>query len=127
LLEPGEDVMQYEIIKTRAGHYISVASEGVTLSSEADVLDLLGICGTHKVGSLLIHQKCLDPAFYNLKSGLAGMLFHKLSTYRIRAAFIGRWDLIQEERFKELMYECNRGGQLRFFASASDAEAWLLA
>jgi hypothetical protein len=45
----------------------------------------------------------------------------------MRTAFIGQWDEIQSERFKELMYECNKGQQTRFFTSTPDAEEWLLA
>jgi hypothetical protein len=119
--------MDLDLIQTNKGEYIKLACEGVCVSSEDHVLALLGACGEHQNHKLLIPKGCLHPNFFNLKTGLAGLIFQKFSTYKMKTAFLGQWDEIQNERFKELMYECNKGLQIHFFTSTPEAERWLLA
>lgn len=116
-----------ELIEKKSGQSIrSTCSEG-SISTEQDVLDLVGICGGHRTHHVLISEGCLRAEFLNLRMGLAGVLFQKLATYQIRAALVGRWDELGSEKFKELMNESNRGNQVHFFASFSEAEKWLTA
>jgi hypothetical protein len=119
--------MNSELIQTDEGQYVKLSCEGESVSGEDDVIALLEACGEYQTHNLMIHEGCLHPDFYDLRTGLAGLVFHKFSLYRMRTAFIGQWAEIQSERFKELMYECNKGQQTRFFTSTPDAEEWLLA
>lgn len=119
--------MDLDLIQTNDGEYLKLSCEGVCVSSEDHVLALLGACGEHQNYKLVIPEGCLHPNFFDLKTGFAGLIFHKFSTYRMKTAFLGQWDEIQNERFKELMVECNKGPQTRFFTSIPEAERWLLA
>lgn len=115
-----------ELIQSIAGRYLKVACTSSPLSEEEDVLEIIELCGQHQTHNVLIDQACLDSKFINLKTGLAGLLFHKFSTYHLRVAFLGEWDQVQNERFQELLYECNRGKQFRFLSNLQTAESWLL-
>lgn len=98
----------------------------LTIASENDILDLIVFCGENETHRLLFHQENLSPDFFDLKTGLAGLLFQKLANYHLKTAVLVSLDSIQNPRFKELIYECNRGQQIRFYEDKSLAEDWLL-
>lgn len=95
------------------------------IGSEADALDLVGICGEHQIHRLLLHAANLTDDFYNLRTGLAGTVLQKFVNYRIRAAAVLTPELATQGRFGEMVREANRGRQFRVFYDRAEAEAWL--
>lgn len=75
--------------------------------------------------SLLIDGDALPPQFFDLSSGAAGELLHRLSVYGMRMAGVVPDPARHSLRFQEFMREANRGRQYRFFASREEAIAWL--
>lgn len=96
------------------------------IADENDILDLIVFCGENETHRILFHYENLSPDFFDLKTGLAGLLFQKLANYHLQAAVLVSLEKIQNPRVKELIYECNRGHQIRFYEDKSLAEAWLL-
>lgn len=113
-----------EVIHTASGVYIRCAPDSGVIASEQDLLELLSYC--HEAGSdqILLDEAHLHPDFFDLKTGLAGVIFLKLSTYRIRTAIVADLAGIKSERFQEVIYECNKGKEIHFFNQLKDAEGW---
>jgi Domain of unknown function (DUF4180) len=82
-------------------------------------------CLEHRVRGLLFDDGALPPAFFDLRTGVAGDLLQKLANYRIRMAAVVPDPSAHGPRFRELADEANRGRQLRFAAIRADAIAWL--
>lgn len=114
-----------KVIETKTGKYVRCASEGGIISEEQDLLDLLAHCAGMEFCQVMLDEEHLHPDFFELKTGLAGAIFHKLSTYQVKAAIVADLDGIKSERFQELVYECNKGNQINFFKDATIAEKWL--
>jgi hypothetical protein len=76
---------------------------------------------------ILLEEEYLPPAFFDLKTGLAGAIFQKFANYRVKAAIVADLDRIRSARFQELVLECNRGNQIHFFQNIAEAEEWLTA
>ena len=114
-----------EIIQTTTGSYVKCATDSRVVSSERDVLDLLAYCGQASTDNILLEQAFLHPNFFDLSTKLAGDIFHKLTTYRIKTAIVANLSEIKSERFQELIFECNKGNQINFFDDLSTAEQWL--
>jgi hypothetical protein len=113
-----------EIVQTPSGKYVKYSTGSGLIAEEQDLLDLLAYCSEAKTDRILLHEKHLHPNFFDLKTGLAGTLFLKLSTYRVKTAIVANWEG-RGERFQELVYECNQGNQINFFRDRSKAEMWL--
>ncbi|MBC7362934.1 MAG: DUF4180 domain-containing protein [Candidatus Aminicenantes bacterium] len=96
------------------------------MASEQDILDIIALSGENDTQRVLFHQDAFAPEFFDLKTGLAGAVFQKCSNYVIKAVAVVDFDSIQSERFKELMSECNKGGQFRFYSDRATAEKWLI-
>jgi len=112
-------------IHTDMGDYIICLPGSGLISNEQDILDVLTYGYGMEKNRLIIHSTELHPDFFNLKTGLLGSIFLKLSNYHVKTAFIVEMDKIESERFHELIYEHKRSREIRFFEDLANAEQWL--
>ena len=115
-----------QIIQTSQGNYLLCDPEHGQLSTERDIVDLMGLFGEVGANLLLISKEALHPDFFDLSTGLAGEISLKLSTYRVKTAIVIDIDSIPIQRFREWAGECNRGRDIHFCDNLQDAEEWLL-
>jgi hypothetical protein len=97
------------------------------LASEADALDVVAGCG--EVGShlVLLREGDLSPAFFDLKTGLAGAALLKFSNYSLKVAAAIPAGQIPEGRFAEFAGETRKNREFRIFYDEVSAVNWLLA
>ncbi len=95
------------------------------ISSPQDFLDLLALGGENETDCFVLEESNFAPAFYDLKTGLAGEILQKLSNYNCRLAVVGTFAGVKSKRFRELMSELNGGRLVRFAADRNEAIAWL--
>jgi len=94
-------------------------------SHASDPSDVVAGCMECEADAVLFDERALPTAFFDLSSGVAGELLHKLSVYRIRLAAVVPDPSIHSERFREFARESNAGRQFRFFPTREAAVAWL--
>ncbi|MBN1657324.1 MAG: DUF4180 domain-containing protein [Anaerolineae bacterium] len=75
--------------------------------------------------SLLFDEGALPPEFFDLSSGLAGELLHRLSIYQMRLAAVVPDLTIYSAHFQAFALEANKGEQFRFFLTRQEAILWL--
>ena len=76
-------------------------------------------------GGLILDEKQLAPAFFDLRSGLAGEVLQKFTNYRARLAILVADPEAYGGRFSELIHEHRTHRLVRFFASEQLARQWL--
>lgn len=118
--------MSYTIIHKNGKSYLDCLPEMPPIESERDALDLVALCGENDVSRLMLHSEHLPPAFYDLKSGLAGQILLKFSNYRIKAVLITSLEQVGDGRFAEMAMESNRFNEFGVFFAHPEAEEWLL-
>ena len=69
----------------------------------------------------LIHAKNITPEFFDLKSGMAGEILQKFSTYRVRLAIVGNFAKYDSKSLNEFIYESNKGRHINFVSTSSEA------
>ncbi len=74
---------------------------------------------------LILTERDVTPAFFDLRSGLAGELFQKITNYGLRLALVVVEPAKYGERFEELRYEHRQHRAIRFFEGEDSARAWL--
>jgi len=82
-------------------------------------------CVEAGASSLLLDSRVLPAEFFDLSTGIAGELLHKLSTYRMRLAGVVPDPSVHSPRFQDFLRETNSGAQFRFFATRQEAVDWL--
>jgi hypothetical protein len=94
---------------------ISVARSDEPLGS-GDLVDLVGEALGPGAELIVIPTDALDPAFFELRSGLAGEVVQKCVMYGLRLVIVGPLpDAARASRaFRAFVSESNRGSQVRF-------------
>jgi len=98
-----------------------VISEDYIISKVEDGVDLLGNLYYQDFDRIILHEENIIPDFFDLKSGMAGEILQKFSTYRVRLAIVGDFAKYSSKSLHDFIYESNRGRQVHFVASLLEA------
>lgn len=98
-----------------------VNSASVIIHSSADGLDLMGNLYYQGFDRIIIYEPNITPAFFDLKTGMAGEILQKFSTYRVRLVIVGDFEKYTSKSLKDFIYESNKGKQINFLSSTSEA------
>ena len=104
---------------------VEVCSNEVIIKNAQDGLDLLGNLYYQSFDKIIVHQVNITPDFFELKTGIAGEILQKFSNYRVRLAIVGDFDLYQSKSLKDFIVESNKGKQINFVNTVSEALARL--
>ncbi len=118
--------MNYQIQSKNHVRYVEADPIDGLISSEADALDWVAVCGESGTQRLMLHAGNFPREFYDLKSGLAGAVLLKFSNYRLIVAAVLPHSLTNQGKFREMALETNRGQQFRIFFDRESAEDWLI-
>jgi len=118
--------MNYKLVEKDKYKYIEYASAEMTLNSEGDALDIIAACFESNTNLVLLHSEILSENFFNLRTGLAGMVLQKFINYQVKVAVIIKNEENFNDRFREMVLEANKGNNFRFFKTIIEAEPWLL-
>jgi len=95
------------------------------IGSTGDALGLVAACVEHDATRLLLDDRHLPPAFFDLRSGFAGEFVQKLVNYRMQLAVVFSDVASHGERFEQFVLEARRGRGFRAFGDRESALAWL--
>ncbi|MDI6697138.1 MAG: DUF4180 domain-containing protein [Anaerolineales bacterium] len=120
-------MMQLTLIE-RDGNKFLLGPAGQPLLSHADeATELLQACADHQTDRLLLYAENLTEGFFDLSTGDAGAILHRLRIYHVRLAVVWSPQKVHlSHRFGELMVEENRNPYFRLFEQPQEAEEWLL-
>lgn len=96
-------------------------SADVVINDTEAGLDLLGNLFYGGFDKVILHEKNITPAFFDLKSGIAGEILQKFTNYRVRLTIVGDFSKYTSKSLQAFMYESNRGKQVNFVASQQEA------
>lgn len=104
-----------------------VPSEGATLSSEQDALDLLGETYGLEVDMIAVPTDRFAPGFFDLSTKEAGHFFQKLQNYRMHLAIVGDIAVhaAASGALRDFVGETNRIGHHLFVADRATLAAAL--
>lgn len=98
-----------------------IISDEIVIQNIEDGLDLMGNVYYQGYDKIIIHQKNITPAFFDLKNKMAGEILQKFSNYRVSLAIIGDFSSFGSKSLQNFIYESNKGKQVNFVASIDDA------
>jgi hypothetical protein len=91
---------------------------GPAIAAPGDANDLIGEAWGHEATFIVIPVERLAPAFFQLRSLLAGDIIQKIVTYRLRVAIIGDISgyVAASDALRDFVWESNRGTQVWFLS-----------
>lgn len=107
-------IKTHQIGNTKIAELIS---DTIIISTTEDGIELLGTIYYEGFDKVIIHEKNITPAFFDLKTGMAGEILQKFSTYRIPIAIVGNFDSMKSKSMQAFISESNKQGHVTFVES----------
>ncbi len=117
--------MKIEVIDIEGNSVAEVVSDGIEIRNTDDALDIMGSCSYQGAGSIVIHERNIVPEFFDLRTGIAGEILQKFSTYGMRLAIVGNFSKYTSKSLRDFIYESNKVGRINFVSSMEEARAAL--
>lgn len=108
------DRFRIEILDNKGEGLAHIISDTTIISNAQDALEIIMNCKYQDANCLIIHQDNFVSEFFDLKTGLAGEILQKFSTYRAKLAIIGDFDDLESQSFRAFVIESNRVGRVNF-------------
>ena len=96
-------------------------ADKLIIAEVQDALDLISDLGTNDCNRIIIKDANLSKDFFRLRSGLAGDILQKFSTYSVKLAIIGDFSKYRSAPLQDFIRESNKGNQIFFLGSLDTA------
>lgn len=117
--------MKIELIEKEGTFIAEVISDALLINDAQDALDILGNCGYQGAEGIIMLEGQFSPDFFDLKTGMAGEVLQKFSTYNMRLAIVGEYAKFTSSSLRDFIYESNKTGRISFVNSADEAKTVL--
>jgi hypothetical protein len=113
--------MNIEIKKVNGSQLAKLISDDIVIREIQDALDLIADAYYLGAWKIILMEKNIIPAFFDLKTGIAGDILQKFSTYKVYLAIVGDFSKYPGKRIKDFIYESNKHGRINFVNSMDEA------
>jgi hypothetical protein len=113
--------MQTDIIYTNGTAIAHIISGDVLIHTAQDAVELMMNCSYQGPDKIIIGEENVVAGFFDLKTGIAGEILQKFSTYRCRLAIVGDFAHMESKSLRDFIYESNKAGRINFVASIEEA------
>jgi len=114
--------MKIEIHQLNEIKIAEIISDEIIIRETQDALDLMGECSYLGSGKIILSQKNIINDFFNLKTGIAGEILQKFSTYNVQLAIVGDFSKYTSKSLKDFIFESNKYGRINFVNSIDEAK-----
>jgi hypothetical protein len=114
--------MKINIIKINNTQIVEVISDRILIKTPQDVLDILFEHCYNTSNKIILKEENLILGFFDLKTGIAGEILQKFSTYNLQLAIIGDFSKYSSKSLKDFIYESNKQGRIYFCSSIEEAK-----
>lgn len=98
-----------------------VLSDEMLIHTPDDGLQLMVDLYYQGYGEMILHEQNITPAFFDLKTGIAGEILQKFATYRVRLAIVGDFAHYDSKSLRDFIFESNKGRQISFVPTVEEA------
>ncbi len=117
--------MEIVITTFRGANIAEIISDVRVIHHAQDALDLLANCRYQGAENIIIKEEHLVSEFFDLKTGIAGDILQKFSTYRVRLAIVGDFAKFSSKSLRDFIFESNKTGRILFVSSTEEARMLL--
>ena len=113
--------MEISIRKVEDTAIAEITDREFIVRSSQDALDVMGNADYQGARKIILHQRSIDQAFFDLRSGIAGDVLQKFVNYQMQLAIVGDFSSYMTPSFRAFMVECNRGSHIFFVNDVPEA------
>jgi hypothetical protein len=113
--------MEITISEINGIQLAEIISDKIIITETQDALDIMAECNYKGSWKIIVQEKNISGDFFDLKTGLAGEILQKFSTYNVQLAIIGDFSKYTSKSLKDFIFESNRYGRINFVSSIEEA------
>ncbi|MBC9934173.1 DUF4180 domain-containing protein [Chitinophaga qingshengii] len=113
--------MTLAIHETGAVRIAEVVADDILINTPEEALQLIVDVYYQNFEKMIIHEKNIIPAFFDLKTGIAGEVLQKFVNYRMQLSIVGTFEHYTSKSIRDFIYESNKGRQISFLSSVEEA------
>jgi hypothetical protein len=113
--------METEILEYKGKKITVLKSGGIIIREVQDALDLMAESSYNLSGRIVINENQLIPDFFELKTGIAGEILQKFSTYNVLLAIVGDFTKYSGKSLRDFISESNNFGRINFVSTLEEA------
>lgn len=113
--------MYINFIEIKGGRIAEIVSDDILIHNAQEALELMMNCSYEGANKLIVYERHLTPAFFDLKTRIAGDILQKFSQYRIQLAIVGDFNKYESKSLRDFIYESNKTGLISFVSSKEEA------
>ncbi len=114
-------IMEIKIFNSGKKCIAQLISKQVEIKDQQDALDIMMESRYQGADGLIVSAENLHPDFFDLKTGLAGEILQKFSTYQAYLAIVGDFSKYPGKSLKDFIFESNKIGRINFVATPEEA------
>ena len=113
--------MEIQIKQVNGIDIAEVISDRILIRNTQDALDLMANCAYQGSRKIILKEENIVPDFFDLKTGVAGDILQKFSTYNVKIAIIGDYSKYTSRSLRDFIFESNKYGRINFVSSIEEA------
>lgn len=113
--------MKIELIEINGICLAEIVSDKIVLGNTQDAVDLIGNCNYQGASGIIVRENHVIDSFFDLKTGVAGDMLQKFSTYRSKLAIVGDFTKFPGNSLKDFISESNKLGRINFVSTMEEA------
>ncbi|RZK41860.1 MAG: DUF4180 domain-containing protein [Pedobacter sp.] len=114
--------MTIEIHEDGENRIAELRADNLLISGVEDGLQLLVDLYYQDFGKIILHEENITPAFFDLKTGLAGEILQKFSNFRVQLVIVGEFTNYQSKSIRDFIFESNKGRLINFLPNIEVAK-----
>jgi hypothetical protein len=114
--------MVVENITSPKGNLTIISKTETSIKSSSDVMEIYFNTNSD---TIVINKADIDQTFFDLKTGLAGNILQKISSYHKRLIILGEFSSYTSKSLHDFIYESNKTGKVIFTDSMEKALSML--
>ena len=113
--------MKIETLNVNGVIVSEVVSDKIVVSEAQNALDIMVNCTYAGSNSIIMYKENIIPDFFDLKTGIAGDILQRFSTYNVKLFIIGDFSNIASKSLRDFIFESNKYKRINFVKTKEDA------
>jgi hypothetical protein len=118
--------MEINFIEINGIRIAELISDTILITKTQDALDIMADCNYQGSWNIILHAENIIADFFELKTGIAGDILQKFSTYNVQLAIVGDFSKYTSKSLKDFIFESNKHGRINFVNSTEEAKERLI-
>jgi hypothetical protein len=118
--------MRIDLVEINGFCIAELISDKIEINDSQDVLDIMANCSFQGARKIIIHEMNVITDFFDLKTGIAGEILQKFSTYNVKLAIVGDFSKYPSKSLRDFIYESNKIGRINFVNTVNQAKEALV-